>query len=130
MWIRALTLAVALAACSPSAQPGPGDVQVMAPAENASSESPLGVEGVAPNDWYFEATFPIRLETAAGEVLAEAPAIAGSDWMAEGPVPFSAEVPFTVAAETAAILVLEEDMPGEGQEPRQVRIAVTLLPSS
>jgi hypothetical protein len=104
------------------------DIRVEAPEPGARITSPLRASGVANNSWYFEAVFPARLMAQDGTIIAEAPAIAASDWMTDGPVPYNVEMAFTVERETPATLVLEEDMPGENEEPRHVRIPVVLLP--
>jgi hypothetical protein len=131
-----LALVLTLAACG---QGGPtttsgssarsGDIEVTAPAPGARITSPLTASGVADNRWYFEAVFPAKLVGADGATIAEAPAIAASDWTQRGPVPFNIEMSFTVAAETPATLVLEEDMPGENAEPARLEIPVVLAPS-
>ena len=136
--LRALfvSLVVALAACTDAQEAkiqrsaGADDLSIEAPEPDARITSPLIASGVANNTWYFEAVFPARLMAADGTMIAEAPAIAASDWMTPGPVPFNVEMAFTVEQETPATLVLEEDMPGENQEPRQVRIPVVLLPGT
>ena len=137
----ALILALALVACSPPAPPPPAPepaptaaiaeapaVNVTAPLAGARVTSPLIVEGDARGDWYFEAQFPAQLRAANGTVLAEAPALAQSDWMTEAPVPFRAEIVFSVSQDTPATLVLQEDMPGEGATPREITIPVVLVP--
>lgn len=127
---------LALAACTDGQQAKiqrsarADDIQIEAPEPDARISSPLHASGVADNSWYFEAVFPARLMAQDGTTIAEAPAIAASDWTQRGEVPFNIEMAFTVDAETQATLVLEEDMPGENQEPRQVRIPVVLLPAS
>ena len=134
--LRAVLVSVffALAACTDAQEAkiqrsaGADDIHIEAPEPDARISSPLHASGVADNTWYFEAVFPARLMAQDGAVIAEAPAIAASDWMKRGPVPFNVEMAFTVNEETHATLVLEEDMPrGEG-EPRQVRIPVVLVP--
>lgn len=137
----ALAFALALTACSqpaPSAPP-PADapaaaiveapsVIVTAPLADARVTSPLVIEGTAPGDWYFEAQFPVQLRASDGALLAEAPARAQSDWMTEAPVPFRAELSFSVTQETPATLVLQEDMPGEGATPREITIPLIVTP--
>jgi hypothetical protein len=129
-----LSAALMLAACSDGQQariqrsPGADDIRIEAPEPGARVVSPLLASGVADNDWYFEAVFPAKLMARDGTLIAEAPAIAGSDWTVRGPVPFTVEMAFTVDEETQATLVFEEDMPGENRAPRHVRIPVMLLP--
>ena len=106
------------------------DIRIEMPEPEARISSPLVASGSADNSWYFEATFPARLMAQDGTIIAEAPAVAASDWTRPGQVPFNIEMAFTVDAETPATLVLEEDMPGENQTPRQVRIPVVLVPGS
>jgi len=129
-----------LLACSPAQAPtetppattdiasGPM-VLVTTPASGARVGSPLVVEGTAPGDWYFEAQFVGQLRGADGTLLAEAPARAQEDWMTEAPVPYRAEFTFSVTAETPATIVLQEDMPADNTNPREVTIPVVLVPA-
>jgi hypothetical protein len=97
---------------------------VTTPASGATVTSPLQVSGVAPANWFFENQFPVRLLDANGTEIAMAPATPRINWTEPGPKEYDAELTFTATG--PAILVLEEDMPGEGNEPRQVRIPVVL----
>jgi hypothetical protein len=143
--LRFVVAAVALAACSPpeqqqsaeqpatttAAEPalsGPTLVVVSAPLAGAQVTSPLIVEGAAPGDWYFESQFYSKLVGADGAVLAEAPAMAQSEVMTEAPVAFRAQLTFNVTQETPATLVLQEDMPADNANPREVTIPVVLVP--
>jgi len=136
----ALVAALALSACSPPAAEAPAtttaavaesDVAMViaTPTAGARVTSPLRVEGTAPGDWFFEAQFPAELRGANGELIAEAPARAQSDWMTEAPVPYAAELQFSVTQETQAMLVLQEDMPADNANPRQISIPVVLTPT-
>ena len=129
-----------LAACSPPppAQEPPAatvesaDVQsavVTTPVTGARVTSPLVIEGTAPGDWFFEAQFVGQLRGADGTVLVEAPARAQEDWMTEAPVPYRAEFTFSVTQETPATIVLQEDMPADDANPREVTIPVVLAPA-
>lgn len=125
-----LAAALALAACSPNTQGGlhvvrEANVSVSV-SPNARVKSPLTVRGIAPNNWFFEAVFPVTLLDGNGVVIAEAPAQAQSDWMTEGPVTFVADLSFAVSGDTPATLVLAEDMPSGLPGQREVRIPVTL----
>lgn len=124
-----------LAACSPqpvSEAPEAAAVEeataelatVTTPASGARVTSPLQVSGVAPASWFFENQFPVRLIGANGEEIAFAPAHPRVSWTDPGPKEFDAELTFSATG--PATLVLEEDMPGERNEPRQVRIPVVL----
>jgi hypothetical protein len=134
--LRALVLltAIALSACADPREAkiqrsaNAGDIRIEAPDPDDRIASPLRASGTADNSWYFEAVFPARLMARDGTLIAEAPAIAASDWTRDGPVPFNVEMAFTVDEETPATLVLEEDMPRDNGNPRQVRIPVVLAP--
>jgi len=97
---------------------------VTAPQEGATVTSPLRVSGVAPADWFFENQFPVRLIDAQGAEIASAPAHPRINWTEPGPKEFDAELSFTATG--PAILVLQEDMPGEGETPREVRVQLVL----
>jgi hypothetical protein len=134
----AAALALAIAACSPPQAAQAPEVETTAEAPNVLVDAPIAgarvtgpliVEGTAPGDWFFEAQFPVKLVDADGTVLAEAPAQAQSDWMTEAPVPFRAELDFSVTEETPATLVLQEDMPADNASPREVTVQVVLVPA-
>lgn len=133
-----MSAALALGACAQEAaspNPAADDSRSMlavleTPTSGARTPSPLHVAGQAPNDWFFEAQFPITIVGANGALLAEAPARPQTDWHIPGPVLFEADLNFTVRTETQATLVLQEDMPGDGQTPREVRLPIVLLPTN
>lgn len=136
--VFASALLLALAACSPPAADAPSGptqeiraddtlARVATPTAGARVTSPLAVTGVAPADWYFENQFPVRLLDAQGAEIAFAPATPRVNWTENrDPKEFDAEMTFSVTADTPAALVLQEDMPGEGEEPREVRVDVVL----
>jgi hypothetical protein len=135
-----LVAALALAACSPPATQEKAEIapaaetattaddlaSVTTPQANARVTSPLTVTGIAPANWYFENQFPVRLEDSQGNELASAPATPRVNWTENAePKEFDATLTFTVPFDTQAMLVLQEDMPGEGETPREIRIPVT-----
>jgi hypothetical protein len=115
-----------------------GQLTVTSPVAEARVSSPLVVEGSVLNDWMFEGVFPVKLEVD-GVAIAEGPAQqqAPDNWTNPGPVKFRAELAFTVDVETAATLVLAEDMPAPVESgsdvagpARTLRIPVTLVPTA
>lgn len=136
--VFASALVLALAACTPPATDAPSApsqdlrsggavAQVDAPLAGARVTSPLTVTGTAPANWYFENQFPVRLVDAQGAEIAFAPATPRVNWTENAePKQFDASLTFSVTADTPATLVLQEDMPGEGEEPREVRVDVVL----
>jgi hypothetical protein len=100
-------------------------IRVDEPRVDSVVRSPLRIRGEARGMWYFEASFPVRLETLDGEVLAEASATAGSDWMTEEFVPFDLLLAFPETSAVEGVLVLERDNPtGMPEYDRALRIPV------
>lgn len=81
------------------------------PQPNTIVTSPLELTGEARGNWYFEASFPVKLLDADGNVLAQIPAQAQGDWMTENFVPFKTTLEFTAPATDTGTLVLEKDNP-------------------
>jgi len=73
--------------------------------------SPLTVKGEARGTWYFEASFPVKILDASGNVLGVVPAQAKSDWMTNEFVPFEVTLSFITPATIMGTLVLEKDNP-------------------
>ena len=99
------------------------------PESGASVGSPLRLVGEAPGPWFFEASFPYRLITAAGEVIATGAATTEGDWMTEELVPFEAIIEFTVSEPTDAVLHLMKDNPSALEEnDASIEVPLHLLP--
>ncbi len=79
------------------------------------SQEPLAngavIEGRAPGNWFFEASFPILLTDNKGNTLAEAIAQAEGDWMTTALVPFHATLHFTPPSSASGTLVFKKDNP-------------------
>jgi len=86
-------------------------IRVSTPRPNEVIESPLFILGEAVGPWFFEASFPVRLEDEEGNVLAQVPAQAEGEWMTEEFVPFSAELIFEIPDTPTGKLILEKDNP-------------------
>ena len=105
-------------------------VQVTFPPSGAEVASPLIVRGEARGPWYFEASFPVRLVDAQGNVISSSIAEAQGEWMTEDFVPFTANLDFSVTAPTNAELVLVKDNPsGLPENDAEIRQPIVLLPS-
>lgn len=86
-------------------------LKITTPQSGATIASPLKVAGEAAG-WYFEATFPIRLEDAKGNIIAESYVTAQEDWMTASFVPFEGEIKFIVPkGVTEGKLIFEKDNP-------------------
>lgn len=87
-------------------------IVVWEPHPNDIVTSPLSITGEARGTWYFEASFPIELQDADGNVIAQGHAEAQANWMTEDFVPFLAELEFTAApGVTDGVLYLRKDNP-------------------
>lgn len=86
-------------------------IQVTGPTANALVTSPLNITGRARGNWYFEASFPIRIEDANGVVLGRTTGQAIGNWMTTNFVPFTATLTFTTPTTTTGWLFLEKDNP-------------------
>lgn len=98
-------------------------------AANDAIASPLTITGQARGNWYFEASFPVRLLDAAGNELAIGIAQAQGDWMTTEFVPFTVTLTFTEPATGTGTLVLQKDNPsGLPENDNQLEIPVTFGP--
>jgi len=80
--------------------------------DNQVVSNPIKIVGKARGNWFFEASFPIQLVDADGNILASTAAKAESDWMTTDFVNFNAELTYTKATSTRrALLVLNKDNP-------------------
>lgn len=91
---------------------------------NQVVKSPLIILGEAAG-WYFEASFPARIEDAGGNVLAQAPAQAKSDWMTTEFVPFETKLEFeTPTTKTGFVVLMADDPSGLNQNVEYIKIPV------
>lgn len=86
-------------------------IRVIEPKPNDIISSPVTIVGTARGTWFFEASFPVTLETASGTVVAVGVATALTDWMTEEFVPFKAELTFSSSFDGEASLILKKDNP-------------------
>ena len=86
-------------------------IKVSIPKPNQVVRTPLLIEGEARGTWYFEASFPIQIVDANGNILGSAVAQAQSDWMTEDFVPFKAQLTFSTPSTEQGTLILKKDNP-------------------
>lgn len=100
-------------------------IRLAAPLPEQQVAGPLVVTGEARGNWYFEASFPVRLLDAFGNQLAAVPAQAQGDWMTTEFVPFRAELAFAAPTTAVGTLVLVKDNPsGLPEYADEMRIPV------
>lgn len=93
-------------------------IRISEPRPNTVVKSPLTVKGMARGNWFFEASFPVRLFDGNGEMLARGiataqgdPATGGVNWMTAEFVPFEATLKFAQPATKSGTLLLDKDNP-------------------
>lgn len=69
-------------------------ITVDTPIPSGIVQSPVTIVGEARGNWFFEASFPITVVNWDGLIVGEGYATAGTDWMTEDFVPFTASVEF------------------------------------
>ncbi len=106
-------------------------IRVTSPRPGDKVTSPLTIRGEARGTWYFEASFPVKIQTADGQVLAQAPAQAKGEWMTEDFVPFEVTLNFTAPADTQGKLILSKDNPsGLPENDDSLEIPITFSSNS
>lgn len=105
-------------------------IRVFSPKLNDIVASPLKVTGEARGDWFFEASFPVKLYDADGNLLASTAAQAQREWMTEDFVAFNAEIRFKNPDTDKGVLVLERDNPsGLPENADELKIPVRFNPN-
>jgi spore germination protein GerM len=105
-------------------------IKADSPQSNETIQSPYTVKGEARGNWYFEASFPVKLLDENGNIIEQTFAQAKGDWMTENFVPFESVLVFSVAKDQNGTLVLAKDNPsGLPENDAEVRIPVFLKAS-
>jgi len=78
---------------------------------NQIISSPLYISGLARGNWFFEASFPVKLYDESGNQISFVVVQAKEDWMTEEFVPFEAYLEFQAPESKKGTLVFEKDNP-------------------
>lgn len=106
-------------------------IKVYEPAPNDTISSPLVVKGEARGQWYFEASFPIKILDGTGAIIESGVAQAKDEWMTTEYVPFEAVLTFNQPITQTGTLVLQKDNPsGLPENADEFRIPVKFITSS
>ncbi|MDO8592815.1 MAG: GerMN domain-containing protein [bacterium] len=109
----------------------PAEIIVDSPRPNQTVASPFLLKGKARGNWYFEASFPVRLLDDRDKELLVVPVQAKGDWMTADYVPFEQLVAYHISATTSAVLVLQNDNPsGLPELAKEIRVTLTLNPTN
>ncbi|KKS18061.1 MAG: hypothetical protein UU76_C0027G0005 [Parcubacteria group bacterium GW2011_GWC1_41_7] len=101
-------------------------IEVVSPLGGSTVLSPLVVSGRARGNWYFEASFPIKLIDASGTEIAVGIAQAKGDWMTEDWVDFEALLNFTNPKTATGTLLLMKDNPS-GMPENDAKLDIPVL---
>ncbi len=105
-------------------------IRISEPRPNAVIASPFLVKGVARGNWFFEASFPVKLFDGDGELLTTGIAQAKEEWMTTEFVPFEVTLSFATPATTGGTLVLNKDnSSGLPENEDTLRIPVQFEPT-
>lgn len=100
-------------------------IRVREPKVNQLVSSPLLIRGEARGNWYFEASFPVKVLDANGKILAEIPVQAKGEWMTTNYVPFETSISFLQPTTAVGEVVLQKDNPsGLPEHDNELRIPV------
>lgn len=91
-------------------------IKVDLPFPGAVTGKEFKVMGQARGYWFFEASFPVEVLDKDGKILAKGIATAGSEWMTEEFVPFSADIKVPESYIGPATLILRKDNPSDMRE--------------
>ncbi len=101
--------------------------KLTSPTSGSTVTSPLTLSGEARGTWFFEGSFPVRLEDVNGNVVTSTIATSSEEWMTEEFIPFLAYLDFSVTTDTQAIIVFQKDNPSDIRaNDREVRVPVIL----
>lgn len=115
----------------PGQQPAPVQPDVILTSIKANDiiSSPLTIEGQAKGPWFFEATFPVQLIDASGNLLAQIPLQATEDWMTTNYVHFTGQMTFNSGINTDGKLIFHNDNPSDlPQNAKSFEVPVRFQP--
>jgi hypothetical protein len=78
----------------------------------------------APGNWFFEASIPVQLTDAEGNVLASGVGQVEGGWMTVDLVKFDAEIPFTTTAKEGFIVISKDNPSGLPENDGSVKFPV------
>lgn len=101
--------------------------KLTSPTSGSTVTNPLTLSGEARGTWFFEGSFPVRLEDVNGNVITSTIATSSEEWMTEEFIPFLAYLDFSVTTDTQAIIVFKKDNPSDIRaNDQEVRVPVIL----
>jgi hypothetical protein len=101
-------------------------VVVDVPISGATVPRTFSVSGKAPGPWYFEASFPIEVRSAAGTLLTTVVATAQAEWMTTDDVPFTASVVVQNYSGPATLVLHRDNASGLPEHDASVSIPIVI----
>ena len=101
-------------------------VRLTTPRPNAEIITPLIVTGEARGNWYFEASFPVEVQDANGNVVGQGLATAEGEWMTTEFVPFSAPVTIENYSGPATLVLIKDNPSGLPEHDDSVSFPITV----
>lgn len=74
-------------------------------------QHPFFFSGSARGGWFFEASFPVRVEDANGVMLGQGAAVTADNWMTDELVPFSGTIELDEPTTDTGVVIFEKDNP-------------------
>ena len=107
-------------------QPLSARVIVTSPKADATVGKTFVVAGSAPGNWYFEASFPIKVIAQDGTVLLNTYATAQGDWMTTEQVTFTASITIADYSGPATLVLLKDNPSGLPEHDDSVELLITI----
>ena len=105
-------------------------VEVDSPSANSTQSSPIEIFGMAPGDWFFEATAPVDVVNWDGLIIGQGFIQADGEWMTEDQVPFSGTVEYELSADTYStngwLILRKQNASGLPENDAAVEIPIIL----
>ncbi|MHB1330869.1 MAG: Gmad2 immunoglobulin-like domain-containing protein [Minisyncoccota bacterium] len=102
------------------------EVVIESPTSGSTVSSPITLTGRARGSWYFEASAPVSVMDATGEIIGNGYVTANGEWMTTEFVPFSGTITFDNVnnAEGGAIVFMNDNPSGDESRAKYVAIPV------
>ncbi len=109
-----------------STVPAKGDlIRVTSLRNNQVIDGALTITGEARGQWYFEGSFPVRIEDANGKVLGQVPAEAQGEWTTPNYVPFSLRLIFDKPQTSTGTIIFQKSNPsGLSENDDELRVPI------
>lgn len=95
-------------------------------AQNQPISLPYQVTGTAPGNWFFEASFPVKLLDANSNLVLQTHAQAIGNWMTAGSVAFAISLPANPYIGNATLVFSKDNPSGEPQNDASVSMPIVI----